>query len=166
MIVSKAKMAIVPSEERSQYLRDFIWKISSTDGVVTAHKFLEYINKRTGRSIQFKPTLQSVLTMISILIAIPLVVYVLFKFCKKFINNPVVWTFGSIVYFCIIDHLYSLHRRTYLQHSSRHSVLYLKCKRRTSVENRFEQVIAWSRRSFYVPCHYFRWTQYCTLCLY
>lgn len=50
-MVSSPKTAIVPKESRNSYLRDFTWLISSTDGHVTAHKFLEFINKRTGRDV-------------------------------------------------------------------------------------------------------------------
>ena len=34
-------------KERKQYLKKSIWKISVSDGVVTSHKFLDFINKRT-----------------------------------------------------------------------------------------------------------------------
>ena len=32
-------------------MREFKWVISSTDGHVTAHKILEFINRRTGRDV-------------------------------------------------------------------------------------------------------------------
>jgi oligosaccharyltransferase complex subunit gamma len=41
----------VPAEERTEYLRNFKWGISYTDGSVTSHKFLEFVNKRTGRNV-------------------------------------------------------------------------------------------------------------------
>jgi oligosaccharyltransferase complex subunit gamma len=51
LFVSQPKIVVVPQEERSLYLRDYKWSITHTDGHVTAHKLLEYINKRTTRNV-------------------------------------------------------------------------------------------------------------------
>lgn len=39
------------AEERHVYLRKYTWMISYTDGHVTSHKILEFLNKRTLRNV-------------------------------------------------------------------------------------------------------------------
>lgn len=68
LFVSQPHIVFVPQEERERYLRDLKWGISFTDGTVTAHKFLEFINKRTGRSVQYKATPQEALMVIGVLL--------------------------------------------------------------------------------------------------
>lgn len=55
-MVSKPHMAVVSQIEEKSYLKDYKWRISQTDGVVTTLKLLEFINKRTHKSIEYKET--------------------------------------------------------------------------------------------------------------
>ena len=51
IFVSQPKIVSVPLDEQKDYLKNFKWTISHTDGSVTSHKLLEFINKRTGRNV-------------------------------------------------------------------------------------------------------------------
>jgi oligosaccharyltransferase complex subunit gamma len=53
-------MAVVSQLERESYLKDYKWRISSTDGVVTTQKMLDFINKRTHKNIVYKPTQETI----------------------------------------------------------------------------------------------------------
>ena len=51
-MVFKAEYSLLKTnEERQKYLRPYSWTISPTDGHVTTHKFLEFINKRIKRNV-------------------------------------------------------------------------------------------------------------------
>lgn len=53
ILVSLPQTALLNKDERLVYLKGFKWLITYTDGHVTSHKMLEYINKRTGRNVQY-----------------------------------------------------------------------------------------------------------------
>lgn len=42
------------SDERISFLRKYLWIITYTDGHVTSHKMLEFMNKRTMRNVVYK----------------------------------------------------------------------------------------------------------------
>jgi len=80
-------MAIISQEERSQYLRGFKWAITHTDGHVTSHKLLDYINRRTDRSIQHQVSIIGFLTFIGIIGSVAtLGIFLFTKFKKIFLN--------------------------------------------------------------------------------
>ena len=95
---------------RAIYLRDFKWMITLTDGHVTSHKLLEYINKRTGRQIEYKPQIGEVLTMISLLVGVIAGIVFLFRFFKFIFLNPLIWFIGSCVIYviCIAGLVYNI----------------------------------------------------------
>jgi oligosaccharyltransferase complex subunit gamma len=95
---------------RALYLRDFKWLISSTDGHVTSHKLLEFINKRTGRQIEYKPEFDEALNIVGLLIGIIAGTLFLLKFFKFFFLNTFIWFIGSCVVYviCIAGLVYNI----------------------------------------------------------
>lgn len=91
-------------------MRDLKWGISFTDGTVTAHKFLEFINKRTGRQIEYKATTLEALTVIGVLLGALSVLAVIYVVGRKLFNNPKVWFFGAIIIYitCLAGVVYNL----------------------------------------------------------
>lgn len=100
-MVTSPKTAIVTKEARSTYLRDYIWLITSTDGHVTAHKFLEFINKRTGRDVKYKVNIATALMVVGILLGTILLGTMLFLKFNKFFLHPKLWYVGSLIIYVI-----------------------------------------------------------------
>jgi len=94
-------MAIVPSEERLLYLRGFKWAITHTDGHVTSHKLLEYINPRTKRNVEFKVALLNVLSGLSILLSLAIGGFLIFRKFKPFFLNTTLWFIGSLIIYSV-----------------------------------------------------------------
>ena len=99
LVVSKPQMAIQRSggENFRSYLKDYYWRISQTDGAVNTRKMLEFVNKRTGRDIVYKPTEETIKTIIMWFLAIAVsgvIVYKLFRFVW---SHWLFWYFGSMV---------------------------------------------------------------------
>ena len=42
---------ISAAELKNTYLKDNLWQVSHSDGIVPASKILEYLNPRTGRDV-------------------------------------------------------------------------------------------------------------------
>lgn len=100
-MVSPPKTATVPKESRTAFLRDYIWLITSTDGHVTAYKFLEFINKRTGRDVQYKVNVVTALTTVCALLIIILVLTFVFIKLNTFFLHPKLWYAGSLIIYVI-----------------------------------------------------------------
>lgn len=102
LLVSLPKTAIISSkEERQTYLKGFKWQITHTDGHVTSHKLLEYINKRTGRNVEHKVSLTDALTVIGTLFAAAAFFIIIFRQFRSFFLNTKVWFIGSIAIYAI-----------------------------------------------------------------
>ncbi|KAL4488805.1 hypothetical protein ABPG72_016458 [Tetrahymena utriculariae] len=109
LLVSVPQHALVSDSERNNFLKGFKWSISGSDGLVTHHKLLEYINKRTGREIEYQPPIQEVLRNLAILLILITLSIVVFRLYKSFFLNTKLWFVGSIViYFvCIAGFIYN-----------------------------------------------------------
>ncbi|CAD8107191.1 unnamed protein product [Paramecium sonneborni] len=110
LFVSQPHIVFVPQDERERYLRDMKWSISYTDGTVTAHKFLEFINKRTGRQIDYKASTSEALTVIGILLGALTMGAILFIIGRPLFLNPKLWFIGSIIIFitCLAGVVYNI----------------------------------------------------------
>lgn len=100
-MVSSPKTAIVAKEARNTYLRDYIWLITQTDGHVTAHKFLEFINKRTGRDVQYKVNIFTALTVIVVLLSSILIFTFIFVRFNSFFLHPKLWYVGALIVYVV-----------------------------------------------------------------
>jgi oligosaccharyltransferase complex subunit gamma len=79
------------------YLQQFKWSISHTDGHVTTHKMLEFVNKRTGKDIYYKPPFLTMIQMFFGFILVALVGVAIYTKLQAFWNNWVFWLIGSLV---------------------------------------------------------------------
>lgn len=77
------------------------WTISRTDGTVTAHKFLEFINKRTGRQVDYKASATEAFTVIGVLLGALSIGALLFILGRPLFLNSKLWFVGSILIFTI-----------------------------------------------------------------
>lgn len=86
------------------------WTISYTDGTVTAHKFLEFVNKRTGRSVDYKASASEALTVIGVLLGALFLGALLFIVGRPLFLNPKLWFIGSVVIFivCLAGVVYNI----------------------------------------------------------
>lgn len=97
LVVSKPKMAVVSEAGRAAYLQGFKWSISYSDGHVTTHKMLEFVNKRTGKDVLYKPTFWMMLTTISVFLAVCVVGVLVYTRLRNFWMKWQVWFVGVLV---------------------------------------------------------------------
>lgn len=97
LVVSKPHMAVVSDVEKKMYLQGFKWSISHTDGHVTTHKMLEFVNKRTGKDVFYKPPLFTMLQMFFGFIALALAGVYVYTRMQFIWNHWVFWLAGSLV---------------------------------------------------------------------
>lgn len=90
-------MAVVSESEKKLYYQQFQWSISSSDGQVETHKMLEFVNKRTGKDVIYKPTVLTMCKMFFgfiIVAVLGVLAYIRLKFLW---NHWVFWLVGSLV---------------------------------------------------------------------
>lgn len=63
LVVSRPEMPLISDIEKKQYLQKYKWAISYSDGDVTTHKMLDFVNQRTGHNVFYKPTFKTMLFM-------------------------------------------------------------------------------------------------------
>lgn len=103
-------MAVVSELEKKQYLQKFKWAISYSDGHVTSHKMLEFINKRTERDVMYTPTTTAMLTTLVVFLAVVSVGVWLFVSFKSLWTNWLVWLIGSLFVYitCVSGVIYDI----------------------------------------------------------
>jgi hypothetical protein len=79
------------------YLQQFKWSISHTDGHVTTHKMLEFVNKRTGKDVYYKPPFFTMIQMFFGFILVALAGVAIYTKLQAIWNNWVFWLIGSLV---------------------------------------------------------------------
>ena len=97
LVVSKPHMAVVSEIEKKIYLQQFKWSISQTDGHVTTHKMLDFVNKRTAKEIFYKPPILTMLQTFFGFIAIALAGVYVYTRMKFLWNHWIFWLAGSLV---------------------------------------------------------------------
>lgn len=68
---------------------------------MTTHKLLEYLNKHTGRNVEYTPSLTDALTVIGVLIFAAVSLISIFFAFKSFWLNPKVWLVGSLIIYVV-----------------------------------------------------------------
>ena len=97
LVVSKPQMAVVSEIEKKTYIQGFKWQISYTDGHVTTHKMLDFVNQRTGRDVFYKPTVFTMFKMFFGFIGVALVGVFAYTRLKFLWNHWLFWLAGSLV---------------------------------------------------------------------
>eukprot|EP01016_Furgasonia_blochmanni_P021687 TRINITY_DN2387_c0_g1_i15.p2 TRINITY_DN2387_c0_g1~~TRINITY_DN2387_c0_g1_i15.p2 ORF type:complete len:276 (+),score=65.29 TRINITY_DN2387_c0_g1_i15:1582-2409(+) len=101
MIASPKMNVINEAEFRNRYLKENLWLMSQSDGVITSSKLLEYVNKRTFRNVEYKEPLINLFILLGLLVGFGFFGYVILTTFKKFFLNRRVWLFGSLVVYVI-----------------------------------------------------------------
>jgi oligosaccharyltransferase complex subunit gamma len=91
-------------------LQKFKWAISYSDGHVTTHKMLEFINKRTERDVIYKPTLSTMLTTFFGFISVAAAGVFIYTKLKFIWTNWAVWLVGSLLIYitCVSGVIYDI----------------------------------------------------------
>lgn len=97
LAVSKPHMAVVSEIEKKIYLQQFKWSVSPSDGHVTTHKMLEFVNKRTGKEVFYKPPIFTMFQMFFGFIAVALAGVYVYARMQFLWNHWVFWLAGSLV---------------------------------------------------------------------
>ena len=97
ILVSHPKMSTIGSIEKPIYIKEFLWQISNTDGVINSQKLLEFINKKTERNVVYKESILNLFIVLFVLGGVGFVGFSLFMKFKSFFLNNYVWMIGSYV---------------------------------------------------------------------
>lgn len=110
LVVSKPEMALISDLEKKLYLQKFKWAISYSDGDVTTHKMLDFVNQRTSYEVLYKPPLKTMLLMFFGFIAIMAFGVIVYTKLKHIWTNWVVWLVGVLlIYFtCVSGVVYDI----------------------------------------------------------
>ena len=103
-------MAIVSEIEKKLYLQRFKWAITYSDGDVTTHKMLDFVNKRTGQNILYKPTFKTMVTMFFGFISVTAAGAFIYLNMRSVWTHWLVWFIGVIVIFitCVSGVVYDI----------------------------------------------------------
>jgi hypothetical protein len=97
LAILKPKFATLSETALPKYLKGFIWSISYSDGHVTTHKMLDFVNKRAGVDVLYKPTFGMMLTTISVFLAVCAIGVLAYTKLKFFWMRWQVWFAGVLV---------------------------------------------------------------------
>jgi oligosaccharyltransferase complex subunit gamma len=110
ILVSTPKILRLRDNEKVEHYRSFLWQISMSDGTLTSQKLLDHVNKKTGRSVEYK---ESILNLFIVLIFLggflAAGVFAFLKFRPFFLSSKL-WMVGSmVVYFiCMSGIVYNI----------------------------------------------------------
>lgn len=71
--------------------------MTHTDGVITTQKMLDFINKRTDRSIVYKPTEETIKYVILMFVGVCLGGVIIYKLLKVIWSHWLFWFISSMV---------------------------------------------------------------------
>lgn len=110
ILTSQPKMLRLRENEKAEHFREFLWQISMSDGTLTSQKLLEHVNKKTGRSVEYKESILNLLIVLVVFAGLLGVGVALFLKFRKFFINSKLWFAGSMtVYFiCMSGIVYNI----------------------------------------------------------
>eukprot|EP00178_Gracilaria_changii_P003568 TRINITY_DN15320_c0_g1_i1.p1 TRINITY_DN15320_c0_g1~~TRINITY_DN15320_c0_g1_i1.p1 ORF type:complete len:108 (-),score=6.44 TRINITY_DN15320_c0_g1_i1:257-580(-) len=79
------------------YLQQYKWSVSPSDGHVTTHKMLEFVNKRTGKEVYYKPPIFTMFQMFFGFIAVALAGVYIYARMQFLWNHWIFWLAGSLI---------------------------------------------------------------------
>ena len=103
-------MPLISEIEKKRYLQKFKWAISYSDGEVTTHKMLDFVNGRTGYSVMYKPTLGTMITMFFGFISVTGLGVIIYTKLKWLWTHWVVWFVGVLAIYitCVSGVVYDI----------------------------------------------------------
>jgi len=101
LFVSTPRMAKLKDAERVEYLKQFLWQITGTNGHVTSTKLLEVVNKKVGRTVEYKESIFNLVFVFAVFLVLGIIAYHLFFAFRKFFINNKLWFVGSIIIYFI-----------------------------------------------------------------
>jgi len=99
----KTTLGNIKPENKLRFLRDYIWKISPSDGHVTVEKMLVFLNKRVETAVEFKEDMNKVLYIFGGIVLIGILVWGLFACFPRVMLNTKLWFFCSMVFLIFFD---------------------------------------------------------------
>lgn len=103
-------MALISELEKKIYLQKFKWAISYSDGDVTTHKMLDFVNQRTGHQVFYKPTLKTMCVMFFGFIAVMGLGVIVYTKLKFLWTHWLVWFIGVLLIYitCVSGVVYDI----------------------------------------------------------
>jgi oligosaccharyltransferase complex subunit gamma len=94
-------MPLISEIEKKTYLQKYKWAISYSDGDVTTHKMLDFVNPRTATNVFYKPTFKTMLAMFFGFIAIMAAAVVIYTQLRWLWTHWVVWFIGVLAIYIV-----------------------------------------------------------------
>lgn len=103
-------MPLVSEIEKKLYLQKYKWAISYSDGDVTTHKMLDFVNQRTEYNVFYKPTLKTMILMFFGFIGVMAVGVLVYTQLKSVWTHWVVWFAGVLAIYitCVSGVVYDI----------------------------------------------------------
>jgi hypothetical protein len=103
-------MPLISDIEKKQYLQKYKWSISTSDGDVTTHKMLDFVNPRTESNVFYQPTFKTMIMMFFGFIGVMGVGVVIYTQLKVIWTHWVVWFIGVILIYvtCVSGVVYDV----------------------------------------------------------
>eukprot|EP01017_Pseudomicrothorax_dubius_P045419 TRINITY_DN7851_c0_g1_i1.p1 TRINITY_DN7851_c0_g1~~TRINITY_DN7851_c0_g1_i1.p1 ORF type:complete len:242 (+),score=36.82 TRINITY_DN7851_c0_g1_i1:489-1214(+) len=101
IVVTHPKFAHMNPEEINDIKKTEFWFITSSDGVVTSKKILDFVNAKTGRSILYRESIFNIMLVFSFLAIILSALLLLLKICKPLFAKTITWFIGAQIFFAI-----------------------------------------------------------------
>lgn len=98
IVVSQPHMAIITDpRQRSEYYREFTWKITPSDNEVTTDKILEYVNKKVNKNVIYQLQAETIKTWTLNFVLAAVLASIVYTQLKVIWNNWVFWFICSAV---------------------------------------------------------------------
>lgn len=98
IVVSQPQMAIITDpRQRSEYYREFTWKITPSDNEVTTDKILEYVNKKVNKNVIYQLQAETIKTWTLNFVLAAVLASIVYTQLKVIWNNWVFWFICSAV---------------------------------------------------------------------
>lgn len=96
--------------EKKLYLQKFKWAISYSDGDVTTHKMLDFVNQRTGHNVFYKPTFKTMIIMFFGFIGVMGTITIIYTKLRWLWTHWVVWFLWVIAIYitCVSGVVYDI----------------------------------------------------------
>lgn len=103
-------MPLISEIEKKQYLQKYKWAISYSDGDVTTHKMLDFVNQRTGHNVFYKPTFKTMIFMFFGFITVMTVGVLVYTKLRWLWTHWIVWFVGVIAIYitCVSGVVYDI----------------------------------------------------------
>eukprot|EP01016_Furgasonia_blochmanni_P041525 TRINITY_DN5408_c0_g2_i2.p2 TRINITY_DN5408_c0_g2~~TRINITY_DN5408_c0_g2_i2.p2 ORF type:complete len:292 (-),score=58.52 TRINITY_DN5408_c0_g2_i2:723-1598(-) len=102
LLITNPKMLTLEEDVlKNIYMRDNLWFMTRTDGLIDARRILDYVNKRTGRNVPYQEPIYNFLVNIGFLLVGVAILYKFVMVFKKILLNKKTWLLGCLIIYIV-----------------------------------------------------------------